>query len=165
MSKLTIGQKLALAEGVLQYKYFAGASFPDDKYPAIWTLFNADVHNNTYTIAFFIPKHKLKNYLFIPREKRGKLYWNKFNPEKKISQAMMLLDGLSKVSGEFWQLTFSPGGNHRLHCEGKSELNYKDSLLGKPYDEYEFAYNEYGNDLCELVVNACLWWLKNQKEA
>lgn len=91
--------------------------------------------------------------------------YDAFKPEENLVQTIMLLEGLVMVTGEYWQLALSPtqlspARRYRLSCTGKSKLNYKDSLLKRPYDEYELAYNKYGDDLCELIVNACLWWLK-----
>lgn len=73
--------------------------------------------------------------------------YNPFNPESNLEQAMILLDGLCKVSNEHWKINYAPTGEKRIYCQPKIDL----------------IYNEYGNDLRELIVNACLWWIENNE--
>jgi phosphomannomutase len=72
-----------------------------------------------------------------------------FVPLKNMNQAMILLDSLAKESNEHWKINFSVSGEKRLYCQPRADF---------------MLYNKYGNDLCSLIVNACLWWLENKKE-
>lgn len=64
-----------------------------------------------------------------------------------LSQCMLMLEGLSKVSGWKWVAETLPCGSKRIYANRTEHPCC-------PYDKY-------GEDLCELIRDAVFWWLEN----